>query len=54
VRKEIDLYLPHNIYEIAKNDDKNAYHEIIFDDTNVRLYFDYDHKTVPFPQAKFE
>jgi hypothetical protein len=48
-RKDISIYLPHNIYELAKSDDKNAYHELICDDTSVRLYFDYDSEKLPFP-----
>lgn len=39
---------------LAKNSDKVAYHEIIAGDAPVRLYWDYDSKTEPFPVAKFE
>ncbi len=53
-RKDVDIYNPQKIYMLAKNSDKVAYHEIIAGDAPVRLYWDYDSKTEPFPVAKFE
>lgn len=52
-RSNIKVYTPQNIYDIAKNDSKTAYHEIIMGDTPVRLYWDYDSKTKPFPVIAF-
>jgi hypothetical protein len=53
-RKDVSLYNPQQIYEIAKNNTKTAYHEIITGNQKVRLYFDYDSKTRAFPVAQFE
>jgi hypothetical protein len=42
---------PEDIYSLAMSTSKEAYHEIIQGDRNVRLYFDYDSETIPFPRS---
>jgi hypothetical protein len=53
-RKDVMIYNPAHLYVTAMNTDKVAYHEIIRGDSPVRLYWDYDSKTTPFPVCKFE
>ena len=53
-REKIYQLDPEVIYSKAQSEKKVAYHELILGYSNVRLYFDYDSKTIPFPRNKFD